>query len=66
MAAAAVVFISANGSTRRLDCYQIQLDAAEHTARCFEAIRSYRAELGMELAPEDVRKTGMIGEEFTD
>ncbi|MBQ4537977.1 MAG: poly-gamma-glutamate system protein [Oscillospiraceae bacterium] len=66
VAAAAVVFISANGSTQRLGCYDIQLDAAERTARCFEAIRSYRTELGMELAPEDVRKTGMIGEEFTD
>lgn len=49
----------------KTDNYEIKVAAAERMQRCMEAVRGYKAELGIPLSEEDILQTGVIGEVFT-
>lgn len=61
-----VYFVSANAKRIPTDCYDMQIDARRRMERCMEAVRSYKAELNIPLAAEDIHKTGLIGGEYSE
>lgn len=62
--AAALPLVSLLGRSEPTACYDRQLDAALRMERCMEAVRGYKAELGIPPEPLDIHQTGMLGEEF--
>lgn len=49
----------------KADNYEVKTAAAERMQRCMDAVKGYKAELGIPLSEEDVLETGMIGDTFT-
>lgn len=58
------LLISLFPSRIHTDYYDIQLDAYSRMHRCMEATARYKRELGIAQNPQDICKTGMLGEEF--
>ena len=64
--ALSVGLISSHGLKYRADYADIQLDARARMVRCLEAVKGYRAELGLPLSAEDIWQSGLIGDEYTE
>ncbi len=49
----------------RAEDYETKAAAARLMQDWMDAVKSYKAEAGLSLVPEDIHQTGMIGEEYT-
>lgn len=63
---AAGLFLGTRVSVRvKSPSYDIKAAAAERMQKCMDAVKGYKAELGIPISPEDKLSTGLIGDEFT-
>lgn len=64
--AAGIALTLANVSEKRADDYDVKLAAAALMERWMDAVKGYKAEAGLELVPEDIHRTGLLGEPYTE
>lgn len=55
---------STMGTRAKTTCYEAQLDAYRRMETAMQAVKHYKQAYGIEFSPLDLRKTGMIGEEY--
>ena len=55
---------STMGTRAKTTCYEAQLDAYRRMETAMQAVKDYKQAYGIEFSPLDLRKTGMIGEEY--
>lgn len=53
------------GSVVRADNFDAKLEAAQIMQACMDRVKAYKEELGIPLSPDDLHRTGMIGEPYT-
>ena len=60
-----LVLLIISAQTVVSDDFQTKLDAAHIMQACMDQIKQYKAEMGIQIAEEDIHQTGLIGDEFT-
>lgn len=64
--AAGIALTLANASEKRADDYDVKLAAAALMQRWMDAVKDYKAEAGLEITPDDLHQTGLVGEPYTE
>ena len=52
--------------TVKSEYYDVQVQAAQQMERCMHAVREYKQELGIPMSEEDIHRTGLIGQSYTE
>lgn len=52
--------------TVKSEYYEAQVQAAQQMERCMRAVRAYKQELGIPVGEEDIHRTGLIGQSYTE
>ena len=52
--------------TVKSEYYEVQVQAAQQMERCMQAVREYKQELGIPMIEEDIHRTGLIGQSYTE
>lgn len=60
-----VKVISITAQIRQDPLYNTKIKAYEYMDECMAAVRSFKIELGLSMAEEDIHKTGMIGQRYS-
>ncbi len=66
VSALSVVLVLLSRHTSHTDYYDVQLDAAQRMHRCERFLHDYVVENGIEIEPEDLNRTGLIGPEISE
>lgn len=55
----------AGASEKRAGDYEVKLQASALMQEWMDAVKGYKLEAGLELIPEDIHQTGLLGESYT-
>ena len=62
---AGIALTLAGGNRQQATDYQVKLEAVSLMQSWMDAIKEYKQASGLELTPEDMHKTGLLGTEYT-
>lgn len=66
VAALTLFFTFSTSYMAKHECYDVMVAAAEKMLEASEAVKAHRLALGIRVSPDDINRTGLIGEELTD